>query len=298
MKKIIAQSVFIVILVGALAFNAFSINQKSNNPLTSPVISSQVQDPTATDAAEFAGEGPDSGKETSREASDVEKVEKLNQVPVQDIEKEIEKLESQLYLDEAAQKLKEEREANIEAFLKQMENGDITFRGLMSDTIVAGDSLMHGLNVYNILDKSNLVTKVSASLYHLSDNKAKIIAANPKNLIIHYGINMMVDSQAQLDRFINQYSGIVAELKTALPNTNIYISGVFNVTGSALSRFPCVAKYNAALVQMCQKYSINYLDNSSLLPGDGHYYGGDGIHVSASFYREKWLPYVCVELGL
>lgn len=232
-------------------------------------------------------------KEVFSNQTDVLKLHELASVPLSEIEKEIEEVE--LRLIQAKLPPEPEPEPTLEELLA---SGEVTYRGLMEDVLIVGDSLMHGLTIRNILDSGNMITQASATLYHLSLHKKTIIARKPKFLILHYGLNMMVNSQKQLDWFIGMYRKLMAELKEKIPDTEIYISSIFNVSEKAAKKFPCVSRYNEQIKKMCDDLSLNYLDNSSLLPDDGSFYSKDGIHAKAKFYTEKWLPFVCQELEL
>ena len=58
----------------------------------------------------------------------------------------------------------------INNVLKKLNEGKTTYRKIFKDVYIVGDSLMNGLECYNILNSNRLITQVSASLYHLSGN--------------------------------------------------------------------------------------------------------------------------------
>ncbi len=217
---------------------------------------------------------------------------------VNDVISYIDGLVEQRAKQEEEIRIQMEREEKFNLFLEDIKNGRNTFRKAFSDVLIVGDSLMQGLNTYRVLDSSNMIAMVSASLYHLEGNVERIISNNPKKLVTHYGINMLVDSEGYLNSFILQYTRILIRLKNALPDTEIYVSGIFDVAPCVKGRYSAIEKYNARLSKMCDELDVNYLDNSSFLPGDGEYYGSDGIHVSKGFYTEVWLPQLYYEIYL
>lgn len=266
MKKNLLRIFTLIFLMALLSVNFFATSEKNNAPANVPV--------------------------------DLSFARKLDLADVKKIEREIKALEAEYKKSLIELKLKKERENNKSQLFVQLQNGDVTYRQLFSTTLFVGDSLLNGLEAYNVLSAENTITQVSASLYHLSDNIDKIVANNPENLVLHYGINMLVDNDSLRERFIEMYTELLKRLKEDLPETKIYISGIFNVEPSVESKFPCVGKYNESIEEMCAALNVNYLNNSSLLPGDGGYYGGDGIHLSKAFYTDEWLPFLCFELGL
>lgn len=222
----------------------------------------------------------------------------LENADLQNVEKAINEKVAVIRAQEEELRLEEERIQSYENLKSRLEKGEVTLRQLFSDVYFVGDSLMHGLNSYAVLDSANMTTMVSASLYHLQDNLGKIIANNPSELVLHYGINMLVDSEASLNSFISLYESLLLRLKENLPDTKIYVSGIFNVAQRVSRQYPGIEKYNLALSELCEKIGVFYVDNSPILPGDESYYGGDGIHLSKSFYSDVWLPHLYYSMKL
>ena len=184
--------------------------------------------------------------------------------------------------------------------IKKIEKGTLSYRNVFKNVCVVGDSLMNGLEAYNILNSNKLVTQVSASLHHLNENMSRIIGMNPGILILHYGINMISGQQYHLDDFIETYTNHIKTLKKALPDTRIIISLIFPVKRSVAkaARFGYIDKYNIALIKMCKSLKVEYLDSSSVLKAHPECYGGDGIHLSKVFYSQYWLKFIIKEKGI
>lgn len=222
----------------------------------------------------------------------------LSDKKVSDVEKYISGLLEQRAKEEEEKRQQLEREEKFRLFLEGIKNGEITYRKAFSEALIVGDSLMEGLNTYKVLNSSNMISMVSASLYHLEGNIDRIISNNPKVLVTHYGINNLIDTEGYLNSFILQYERIIIRLKNSLPDTKIYVSGIFNVSHSVERRYSAIEKYNNRLQDMCELLAVTYIDNSACLPGDGKYYGSDGIHVSKGFYTDVWLPHLYYEVYL
>lgn len=184
--------------------------------------------------------------------------------------------------------------------LEKLNKGETNLRKVFSNTYFVGDSLMNGLEVYGILNPDRLVTQVSASLYHLSSSLNKIISANPRVIILHYGINMISTEKADRDSFISQYTSLIGKLKKALPDSRIIVSGLFPVDRAVATeaRFGQIGAYNKALITMCEKLGVEFLDSTEMMKSCKDYYGGDGIHLSAGFYSDKWLPFIVESKGI
>ena len=184
--------------------------------------------------------------------------------------------------------------------LAAIDNGKTTYRKVFQNVYIVGDSLMNGLEAYGILNSNHLITQVSASLYHLDSNVNKIIKMNPPVLILHYGVNMISTEKKYLNNYISMYTGLIKELQASLPDTRFIISGLFPVDRSIATakRFGMIGEYNKALQEMCKTLNIEYMDSSSVLKAHPECYGGDGIHLSKSFYDKYWLRFIIKEMGI
>lgn len=212
-----------------------------------------------------------------------------------DVENEIREAEKKRY-EQFGGATKEQ----IEETLLKLQNGEITFRQIFAKTFIAGDSLMHGLNEYGILDSASLSTMVSARLSDLSDSIPTIVAANPEVLILHYGINMIETEDLLINNYITSYTDIIEDLKAQLPSTRIIVSGLFPVDSTIATeeRFTKVDTYNERLAAMCEETEVEFLDSTSAFEGNENYYGADGIHLSSAFYSQVWLPFIIESKGI
>lgn len=190
--------------------------------------------------------------------------------------------------------------AEIKNVLKKLDEGKTTYRKIFKDVYIVGDSLMNGLECYNILNSNRLITQVSASLYHLSGNIDKIIKASPDTLILHYGVNMISTKGSQLNNFISMYTRLIKQIQKGSPDTRIIISGLFPVDRSIAkaARFSKISTYNNALKNMCKELKIEYLESAPVLKAHPECYGGDGIHLSKAFYEKYWLRHIIREMGI
>lgn len=231
--------------------------------------------------------GSDGHPSVTRTQTDI--LEKLEQTNLRDAQNNI--LLSIKEKEEPAEKDK------VTLTLEKLDKGEVTYRSLFSDICIVGDSLMNGLEAYNILNSNNLITKVSASLYHLSDSKGKIVRMSPRVLILHYGLNMLETDSGQPARFISFYKKLLTELQAELPDTLIIVSGIFPVDGDKVKakRFSRIDEYNTALRETCLEIGAEYLDNSLLAEKAKGCYAHDGIHLNESFYRDVWLRHILRE---
>ncbi|MBO7319746.1 MAG: hypothetical protein J6V06_06995 [Clostridia bacterium] len=184
--------------------------------------------------------------------------------------------------------------------LKNLDNGKTTYRKVFRNVYIVGDSLMDGLEAYDILNSNHLITQVSASLYHLNDNVKKIIKINPPVLILHYGVNMIATEKKYLNNYIAMYTDIIEKLQASLPDTRIIVSGIFPVDRdiAKAKRFGMIGEYNKKLKAMCKELDVEYMDSSAVLKAHPECYGSDGIHLSKAFYEKYWLRFIIKEMEI
>ncbi len=191
-------------------------------------------------------------------------------------------------------------EEQIQETLRKLKNDEISCRQIFSDTFFAGDSLVNSLEIYGVLNDDMLATQVSANLSHLRSNISYIVATNPQNIILHYGLNMISTQQSQLESFIVDYSEIILEIQESLPDARIIISGIFPVdtTVETGAPFKKIGDYNKALSAMCDSIGVEFLDSTEAFKGNEDYYAYDGTHLSLGFYTDVWLPYIVENKGI
>lgn len=235
-----------------------------------------------------------------KEKESVEVFQKFSSYKASDVERKIREAEKKRQEEIEKYNSEDALKKRIEETLLNLKKGKISLRKVFSGTCFVGDSLLNGLEVYNILNADKLITQVSARLDHLEDNVKKIVSSNPEVLILHYGLNMLWEDEVGTQWFIDDYSELVLKLKKALPYTRIIISSIFPVNSEVVTDeiFTHITRHNKALKKMCKDIGVEFLDSSGLVEQCREYYGPDGIHFNASFYSEKWLPYIVKNKGI
>ena len=237
-----------------------------------------------------------SGKKASCDTqSGISVVEELDKQSVDDAQAQINKTIKKRQADASSAEVQKA----IVKSIKQIKSGKKSYRQVFDNVYFMGDSLMEGLHAYNILNPSRLTTQVSASLSHLEQHMNSVINARPPVLIIHYGLNAISTSDAQIDAFVQRYAADIRKMKKALPQTRFIISLLFpiNTNKAGAPRFKAVGKFNNALKKMCKSLSVEYLDSSALINANKQYYEPDGIHMKYSFYG-NWLEFIMKEKGI
>ncbi|MCR5208516.1 MAG: hypothetical protein K6C14_08585 [Eubacterium sp.] len=217
--------------------------------------------------------------------------ERLTSLPVESTQKEKTGEESTT----AAKKEEPTTRVKIDKSIRKLNKKQRTakFKGI----IISGDSIVNSMLEYKIIGKSRVVAGVGAGTLFLRDSTEKIVKANPKYLILHYGENEL-DKKDNAVNFIKRYTSCIKALKKALPKTEIYVDSIFPVDEAAYGNedepyLKNIPYYNKLLKQMAKDTGVHYIDYTPIWNGyKKNYYDEDGIHPLASYYKEQYLPFI------
>ncbi len=229
--------------------------------------------------------------DTAEGISYIEKMDKADVAKAEELVKEAEEIRN--YIPKSSS----ERVAEI---LYKLDKGKTTYKKVFKDVYFMGDSLINGLESYEILNEKKIYSKVSASLYHLKDNYKKVIKKEPKVIVLHYGLNALGYTEEALDGYVKMYSKYIKKMKKKLPETRIIVSSIFPVDRKVAKDklFGRIKAYNKAMKKMCKELEVDYLNNNPLFKEIDYCYGRDGIHLPEFFYRDYWLKYLIEEMEI
>lgn len=168
---------------------------------------------------------------------------------------------------------------------ERKENDTRSLKEKFASTVVMGDSITDGFQVYDVLNASSVVSKIGVELTSLDDQIARLKELNPQVIFMSYGMNDIISTQGDTKLFVKHYKAVIKQIQKELPNTKIFINSIFPVQQQAIAGNPVLEKageYNMALSEMCDKMKIAYVDNTEL--AQEQYYEGDGIHYKPEFY--------------
>lgn len=158
-----------------------------------------------------------------------------------------------------------------------------------------GDSVMSGLDVYNIVsgDNKKVFTKVGVgpAAFRSSDLMKDLLNYDAERVFIMLGMNSIVGSpsDATLDSVIDSYKEIVNDILKDKADTQIVVLAVSPTRGSATVKNDNVNKFNAKLKLMAGDLGVEYYDYTAFLKDEtgcmsSNYTGSDGIHWKTSAY--------------
>lgn len=158
-----------------------------------------------------------------------------------------------------------------------------------ADAAMVGNSLVDGMMLCSELKKMTFYGKTSGTVR--MNRVSELVRKQYGKVYIQLGIN---DLGGALDVFIEGYRKLIVQIRTAMPDADIYVMAVTPVTAkrSAEGTFTMkkITEMNDALYQLAEEEQCWYLDCCTPLCGDDGYlptqYGGwDGSpHLAASGY--------------
>ncbi len=180
--------------------------------------------------------------------------------------------------------------AELYTLKPQMSSSQIAKAFSDSKAIVMGDSTVEGLEAYGILNDINCVWTRGRSVLYMTADLPEVISYKPNKLFLSYGTNDMEIWQGNSQGFINKYKEAIEYIKKELPNTTIYINSILPTNSTILESrpdFKYVPEFNTALVEMCNKLNITFIDNTNILLENDQErkFESDGIHPRPFFYK-------------
>lgn len=192
-------------------------------------------------------------------------------------------------------------QSNLQGVNINQENNNekINLIDKFSSSVILGDSRAESIVSYEILDSSPVVAYKGRNL--ISAQKEgdinKAISLAPANLFLTYGLND-VELYGDSSDFIKEYEKVIKDIQSKLPNTKIYVNSIFKVNDKAISESPAlknVPQFNAAIINMCNKLGVTYIDGSSIV--DESSYEDDGIHFKPGF-NKRWVEMLVQKANL
>ncbi|MEF9922492.1 MAG: SGNH/GDSL hydrolase family protein [Anaerovoracaceae bacterium] len=174
------------------------------------------------------------------------------------------------------------------------------YQKIFNDCIIVGDSITEGLTAYGYLNEETVISKIGASLLASDDlfNAAADLA--PTTVFFALGMNDTGYYEGKGEGFAARYKEVILAFQKRSPNTTIYINGILPPSDDAIASHPNFGRYleyNKALEKLCKKMDIGYIDNSDIIKSNPKFYGGDGVHVSSTYYP-LWLNNMIMKAGL
>ncbi len=195
--------------------------------------------------------------------------------------------------DEVDQILKQQRQQKLQELrderLRQLESGEISVWSLFEDYVLCGDSRAVGFSFYGFMPEERVLAESGATILKLEENIPNIVALNPSNIFLCYGLNdVSIGIWPTPEDYVAQYSDIIGQIQAQLPNANIFISSILPARDPAFQKSTAwynIPEYSQAVSEMCGTIShCYYVDNDAICEQYADLWETDGIHVQRDFY--------------
>lgn len=174
-----------------------------------------------------------------------------------------------------------------------------SYRYVFDTVVFMGDSQAEPLSLYGFLDPSSVVAEKGRNVISAEDDVSSVVKLNPQKIVLLYGVNDMLLFKTTED-FIAKYESLILSIQTQLPQTDIYANSVYPVEDFVLAKKPLFkrsSQFNAALIELCDKLAVTYIDSTGFITEAEENYAPDGIHFLSSFYP-TWLNFIKNQLDL
>ncbi len=189
--------------------------------------------------------------------------------------------------------LKQQRQDQLQAMrdqrLQQLESGEISVWSLFEDYVLLGDSRAVGFSYYGFMPESRVIAEGGATILHLEEHIPDIVALNPSNIFLCYGLNdVSIGIWPTPEEYSAQYRDIITEIENQLPEANIFISSILPARDPAFQQSAAwynIPEYSQAVCDMCDTLPrCYYVDNDAIAQEYADLWDIDGIHVQEDFY--------------
>ncbi len=168
-----------------------------------------------------------------------------------------------------------------------IKDGKPQYSALFGKSVVIGDSITEGLLVYGFLTEEQSVCEIGGSVMKSDEAIASAAGLSPEKAFFSYGTNDMGMYSGNSQGFIKQYSAVIEKFMEMSPDTKVYVNSIPKPSDGKISSGGYFYKwedFNSEIKAMCERMDIEYIDNTYILIEHPELYGGDGIHVSPSYY--------------
>lgn len=156
-----------------------------------------------------------------------------------------------------------------------------------------GDSLTDQGEWVELLENANIVNRgISGDTTRRILNRLDaVVETKPKQIFLMIGINDFVNEKKSIKEVLDKYKIILEELKTKIPQTEVFIQSVLPVNNNLTIFFQDnqkVIKFNSKLQELAKELGYQYIDIfSNLVDSENQLdasYTTDGLHLNGKAY--------------
>ncbi|MDY6899007.1 MAG: GDSL-type esterase/lipase family protein [Cyanobacteriota bacterium] len=186
-----------------------------------------------------------------------------------------------------------QNDLNINSYYKHKKSQFEVLTKSHGSILFLGDSLTDEGEWVELLGNKNIVNRgISGDTTRRILNRLDvIIETKPKQIFLMIGINDFVNEKKSIEEVLDKYKIILEELKSKIPQTEVFIQSVLPVNNNLtyfLQDNQKVIKFNLKLQELAKEFGYKYIDIFSNLAGSDNQldvkYTTDGVHLNGKAY--------------
>lgn len=152
-----------------------------------------------------------------------------------------------------------------------------------------GDSRAVAFGTYGFMDERYVLAEGGLRCIEVETHFDELRVINPKLVVLAYGMNDIHWGFYEPEEYSEYLCGVVDQIQEMLPDAYIYIQAILppNETGiQQAASYGLAREWNAATKEYVEGHGYRYLDIEWLADEYGdEYFGEDGVHFYAGFYK-------------
>lgn len=155
------------------------------------------------------------------------------------------------------------------------------------NTVICGDSRVMAFESFGFMDGSHIIAEAACSMEAVMDID-KLVAANPKLVVMAFGLNDIGLNHFTPEDFAAAACGYVDLIHAYLPDTYVYVQSTLppSPEGSKTTfTYELVTAWSDAEIAWYKEHGYRYLDINYLIWDYMWLYAPDGFHFEAGFYQ-------------
>lgn len=171
---------------------------------------------------------------------------------------------------------------------------EYTSKDYFAGSVFLGDSVVSGISYYNYLPAAQVFADGKYTTDKTASSVDSIVAANPTKVFIMLGLNDLNYGTRSADQVVSNLAGIVSQIKTALPSTNVYVLSLLPITQAFEAKTTvhitqaAINDVNDKLSQQAASMNCAYIDVATpFKDGSGYLtasFTGNGSNIYNEYY--------------
>ncbi len=155
--------------------------------------------------------------------------------------------------------------------------------------VILGDSRAVAFGAYGLMDERYVLAEGGLRCIEVETHFDELRVLNPRLVVLSYGMNDIHWGFYEPEEYAEYLCGVVDQIQDMLPEAYIYIQAILppNEVGiQQAASYGLCREWNVATKAYVEGHGYRYLDIEWLVDEYGdEYFGEDGVHFYAGFYK-------------